>query len=285
MLRLLPALCAPVLFAGSCEPIENELIPAWPISPLQRLGCDGTADAAASAEDRPVAVCSADALEVAPIYGYIGVDGLESTTPEGTSIIDYSWRVVSTPDGVGRIPVTASPQQAFTPLVAGEYTLELVVTNDECVMSDPCQVTVNARPEQDLWVELTWEHPGDDMDLHLLYPGAQPESEGDCYFGNCVDMGLNWGTPATTLDDPILDLDDVPGTGPENINLYEPEPVTYTVMVHDYPGSTLTRDNDVRVKIYLDGTLAFDETKTISGEDTYTTFAEVNVPLGVVTPR
>jgi uncharacterized protein YfaP (DUF2135 family) len=127
-----------------------------------------------------------------------------------------------------------------------------------------------------------WEYPGDDMDLHLVQGGGAYTTDDDCFYGNCVGGGPDWGAIGS-FDDPRLDLDDIPGTGPENINIADPAPGTYMVTVHDYPGSVFYGPNDVTVRIYVDGALAYEATKTIEGEDLYVPFARISWPDGEIT--
>ena len=233
----------------------------------------------------PVAVCDVSPNPVAPPFESATWTGVDSYDPDGLMITDYSWSLDSKPTGsaIDILDTTADVIPGFTPDLAGDYVATLVVTNEDGVESEPCEVTLEAVPVQNLWVEMFWAHSGDDMDLHLLAPGGQLERNTDCYYANCTGSGLDWGQRGDPADDPRLDLDDIPGTGPENINVAEPEDGVYTVVVHDYPGSQYQSDNEVTVNIYVDGALMFSDTRGIVGENLYEEFAEIDWVNGSVT--
>ena len=231
---------------------------------------------------QPVAVCSVDPTEVLAIHESADWIGNSSYDPDG-SITDYSWTLYSSPPGAtSTMPGGTANRRGFTPDVAGEYIGELVVTDNDGLVSEPCYATLNATAGDGLWVESFWTNSGDDMDLHLLDDGGVLTTDSDCYFANCTWGSLNWGG-AGTSDDPILDLDDIPGTGPENINIDSPARGTYTVYVHDYPGSVYTSRNDVTVNVYLAGRLVWTDTRNINSEGCYEPFVEVTVPGGATT--
>lgn len=232
----------------------------------------------------PIAVCSADPVSLVPgqtVTWY----GDQSYDTNNRALTGYQWTVVSFPAGsAAAIQGTGANRTTLVDL-AGDYTAQLVVTNDIGQQSAPCTATVTATPTEDLWVEMYWTHPGDDMDLHLLEPGGTPETSGDCYYANCTGwFPPDWGVSGYDGDDPHLDLDDIPGTGPENINIANPADGLYTVFVNDFPGSTYTDPNPVTVNVYIDGALIDTFTNAISGEDHNWYVCTIDWPSGTVTP-
>jgi hypothetical protein len=230
----------------------------------------------------PVALCDVAPAEVAPLRETAVFQGSESYSLDGTGIVDYQWTIVDAPLGSSATMIGTGPDRDFVADMAGEYTGELIVTSGSGLVSEPCYATLNAIPQESLWVELYWSHDQDDMDLHLLAPGGSLRTDTDCYYANCT-TGLEWGESGAG-DNPYLDIDDIPGTGPENINIADPEESTYTVYVHDFTGSTpdYSGANDVTVNVYIDGVWVWTDTKSISGEDVDTFYCSVTFPDGEV---
>ena len=250
----------------------------------------GTADPVSTGKG-PQAVCGPD-FDSAP-FETEQFDGSDSFDPDGLDLT-FQW-VMTPPSGS---TATLSSYNVPTPSVeldlAGDYVGTLTITNT-AGQSDNCTQTISAIPNENFRIEMFWQTSGDDMDLHLLEAndgsGGQgtPRTDGDCYYGNCNTSWStppNWGDPGTNVDDPGLDLDDISGTGPENINIADPAVSPYDgwyeVFVHDYPGSSYTPANDVTVNIYLDGILAQTYNFAISGEDSDYYVAKIHWPTGNV---
>lgn len=257
---------------------------------------EDTVDSAVVDPSRPVAVCDVSPNPVQPPFESSTWDGTGSYDPSGDPLANYNWTLIDQPEGSG-VSMNGSAAAVisnFIPDLAGDYVGRLIVTN-QAGLTDSCEVTLEAIPAQNLWVEMFWQHAQEDMDLHLIAPGQNwqtaKETDNDCYYANCTPnafWGLDWGQQGNTSDDPSLDIDDIPGTGPENINIYNPQTTgTYTVLVHDYTGSTtdVQGPNEVTINIYLNGVLEWTDTRAISGEGSYTPFAKIDWAAGTVIPQ
>ena len=160
----------------------------------------------------PVAICDVTPNPVSPPFESATWIGEDSYDPDGGSIVDYSWTLVSIPGGstVTMPPGNEANRLPFTPDMAGDYAGQLVVTNDSGLESDPCEVTLSSTPAENLWVEMYWEFPNDDMDLHLVAPGGTYNNlVTDCYYANCTPelewlYDMDWGSPGYEGDDPSL---------------------------------------------------------------------------------
>jgi hypothetical protein len=248
-------------------------------------------DTAVEDVEPPVAVCEVTPVEVSPPFMPAVFDGSGSHDPSGGEIVMYLWELIEVPEGSEAVLPYASGIQIsdFLADLAGDYVAQLTVTN-ELGASDTCQATLSSIPAQNLWVEMFWAADGDDMDLHLIAPNGTLESpDTDCYYVTCTSSswssGLDWGQIGVSEDDPNLDIDDISGVGPENINILSPQSSgEYTIVVHDYPGSAYEAENEVTVNVYLNGSLAWSNTKLISGEDSYTNFAKINWGTQTISP-
>lgn len=206
-------------------------------------------------------------------------DGSGSNDPNGYEPLTYHWTVRSLPDGSASAEYfTEVTDVAYLQTdIAGEYTVALQVTNSIDLLSAPAACTVNAIPEEDLHVELIWSTPGADVDLHLLNGiGSFYVKPDDC---NYCNRNPEWGESGD-LDNPSLDIDDLYGYGPENINVQTPAGDTYSVKVHYYETNG-DGDLTATVRIYVYGVLAEEYSKVLRRDKVWDV-AQIRMPDGDV---
>jgi hypothetical protein len=208
----------------------------------------------------PQVVCPAD-VSVRPRE----TAQLNASATADRGIASRQWTLESAPAASARPAPSPTDQlsTAYTPDVAGDYVLRLTV-RDPTGEEGRCDVTVHAVPTEALRVELFWNppangcddnpHPGcdpTDVDLHLLHAsqGTWFEQSADCYYANCARGSvLEWDAPGDS-DNPHLDIDDVTGFGPENINVGRAGSGSYRIGVHFFDGHGRS-DAEAHVVVY-----------------------------------
>jgi hypothetical protein len=146
-----------------------------------------------------------------------------ASDPQGDPVT-CSWRLVSVPEGSTEV---LTPPDAcatsFVPDAVGDYVLELTAM-DDLGNAASCTTTLHAvPPEGGLWVEMYWQQPSNDIDLHLLHGGGGSpnlveswnDRFWDCHWRNRTP---SWDQPGPQ-DDPSLDRDVTRNTGVENIRI------------------------------------------------------------------
>jgi hypothetical protein len=217
------------------------------------------------------------------------VTGVDSQPAIATgSIVSYSWTLtekpaessvqLSTPDQMTTGFYFSSAGGNYQGLdVAGTFVVSLTVTDDQGLTStNEANVTLNSVPSEALHVQLTWDVATNDMDLHLIKGGGPYCSDNSCYWANCKETSVSrpeWdAVGGFTSGDPALDVDDLSGYGPENINVDLPVDDTYTTAVHYFSGSQATNST---VKIYVNGGLAFEQTRNTGADDDFWEVAQI----------
>lgn len=282
--------------------------PARPTLRLGLLGL-GAADGCPRAHALPVP----ERLSVGDV---ITLDASPSVDPDGPDRrpVQFHWAVIEAPDGSTAAPLEAfldeadpagggrpdeidTPQAVFSPAVPGRYALRLDVVDVHGLASSECDATATVAfvvdPPDALRVRLTWRTPGDptpddgvgtDLDLYLLHPLAQgPDS--DPLVCSSRNPSPDWG-PQGPEGDPVLDLDDVNGDGPETIVVTTPEATDdgYVVGVRYVADAPMFGGVVAVVQVYGgDGLLAVVEAELAAPGDWWTPFS-VQWPTGVVVP-
>ena len=214
----------------------------------------------------PVAVINCP--DQVPLTGpeYIRLDGSNSYDPgdpEGLEPLRYQWNYLFRPPASDSNPIDPddAPQADVHVDVAGDWIVSLIVTNAYDAQSEPTTCEFDAIPEDNIHVELQWDTPSADMDLHLVQGGWSlfdvPE---DCYYCN---TNPDWGVENEDDDDPRLDIDDRAGYGPENINILAPFDGTYDVRVH-YWQQNGDEAVAATVHVWVDGVEAFSDSQIMT---------------------
>ena len=207
---------------------------------------------------------------------WVSLDGRASNDPGGNEPLTYKWSLIERPSfSQGELSDTITDQTNLFTDVAGDYVVQLMVTNSIGIQSAPTKCAIDAIPADDIHIELTWDTSRADLDLHVLEEGADFfERPGDCNFCN---PNPSWGQSGTD-DDPRLDLDDRAGYGPENINIKTPANGTYQVRVHyfDDQGDSAVA---ATVRIYTYGELTEELSRVLYRNDIWDV-AQINWPAG-----
>jgi hypothetical protein len=245
---------------------------------------------AASARRAPVAVAEICGVgppepavcarpdEIAPL-DRVYFSGVNSYDPNNALPLSYAWEVVDVPPNTDPelLALQGETTDSFSliAILPGDYRVRLRVRNQDGVTSGigaTSDVTFTVVPQSRFHVQLVWDHPRNDMDLHLVYADGDPRvyhADYDCFWKQChpgcttevpdpCDSPVHWFTDETIweMGNPRLDIDDTNGLGPENINIDRPRPGTYHVYVHYYG---LVQGDEgptqVTVRLYLDGIL------------------------------
>jgi hypothetical protein len=223
--------------------------------------CNGCVDDIEECE--PLYACPASDI-AQPLRSY-PLDGLAlfDTAPEGAT---WRWTVIAPPNSAtdGATNPTAPRTDVFFD-VSGQYQISLTVTDEKGdVYGCSWVVTVSGSG---LRVEMRWDTFGRvDMDLHMHRPDRTTDfcTDDDCYYANCINRRLAWGyaespgiecgRPGLTCNNPRLDIDNISGFDPENINIDNPRNgETFRIMAHKFSGGALTHPV---MSIYCGGTLA-----------------------------
>lgn len=302
-------------FYGPCT---GEVLPGEEVCDGQDNDCDGVTDDLPDCNNEPPeAICPPD--QAGPTLADYHFDG-DYDDPDGDPMASATWTILEKPPGSTSVPnpEDALDTSIFADL-QGTYTLELTVTDARGGVGR-CQTHLTTGSDDLLRVEMVWNvgarQDRSDMDLHMKRaPDAQwfdeDDAGDDCFYVNCrvcdasYSLGdeevevqcrqeiaeynndpnrdpppqVEWSAPLDD-DDPRLDLDDVEGGGPENINIRTPRDGTYRIGVHAYEDEGFGRST-VSLRVFCAGRMAAELGPTVleptgsSGEDPTTEFWEV----------
>lgn len=211
-------------------------------------------------------------------------DGSASHDPDGDEPLTFSWKLLDRPPESGAAIAggdTANPE--LVPDEPGAYVVELVVTDSAGLASRPRRVTVSAITSDRMLVELVWDHPIADLDLHLRPEGEEFQGPKDCFF---AQLRPDWGVQGDQSDDPLHLGDRLSGFGPERVVHENPPDGRYlaTVVYKSAQGAAQTSAT-ATVRVFLYGVIQREVKHTFSKPGEVWNAALIGWPNGAVTPN
>ncbi|MBL90321.1 MAG: hypothetical protein CMH56_00720 [Myxococcales bacterium] len=179
--------------------------------------------------------------------------------------------------------------------VAGTFVVKLTVwDNFGAQSSNEATVTINSVPSDNFHIQLSWDVDANDMDLHLKRGTANYcSSDESCYYVNCKSTSFmgppDWDNDGAqaSAGDPVLDIDDLCGYGPENINIENPGDGEYTIGVHFYGNTgcdTQTESaTNTTIKVFVNGGLEAQYDRMMNANDDFWEVAKVQWNNGAAT--
>ncbi|MBW2703317.1 MAG: choice-of-anchor D domain-containing protein [Deltaproteobacteria bacterium] len=220
--------------------------------------------------------------EVDPLSPVL-LNGENSSDPDGDEPLSFDWSLVRRPEGSSaQLVAKDQAQVTFVPDLVGIYEAQLFVTDCTGLRSLlPDRVAVLALPAEQLLVELVWDSPLADLDLHMVAPGGQMGGALDCHYDN---PNPDWGLPGVVEDDPKLLRDDLAGFGPETIGYAQPIDGNYQLVVDYYAAHTPSGNEatTVTLRVFVDGILAAEVVRRLESQGQRWVAVGVQWPEGTV---
>ena len=218
----------------------------------------------------------------------VQLDGSASNDPDGDNPIAFldsnggpGWILSRAPVNSQAVVTPGDQAQPSVTLdLPGQYVVRLVVTDKTGLQTlHPAEKTLVAKPAQALVVELVWDNPDTDLDLHFLPHGAQLDGPEDCWANNKVPT-----VPNATDGGPILARDALDHFGPEEMTWATPVAGTYDVDVDFYSNhGSATPATTATVRVYVFGEVVAEYSRQIPDQGHVWSAATVDWPGGTVT--
>jgi hypothetical protein len=211
-------------------------------------------------------------------------DGGGSTDPDGDLPLAFTWALKASPIGSAARPSPVDgPQTSVAIDLPGAYQVSLTVRDAAGCASPPAFAQVLSKPSQELLVELAWDNPVTDLDLHLAPEGESFFGPSDCFFAT-GHMQPDWGAKGDSTDDPSLDRDALVGFGPEIIGYRHPAPGRITAMVHFYADhGARSPSTAATLRVFELGVVKAEVKKVLTEQGEQWTALTIDWPSGAVT--
>jgi len=260
---------------GDVGPTTNEVVP-YPATTCAIATVNGGAP---SGELRPGDIVTLTVPSVTP------------PTP-GAALTSTSWSLARAPRGSH---VFISGQGVLTPDVIGTYAPRATLGFDsgDAVVAD---CALHVRPPDSLYVELTWDRDGTDLDIQLMKQDpqdrycailgsggggtgpddlavdcGQQSTDFTCYFANCKGTfgdRPDWDGDGSgqSAGDPLLTFDALYGYGPESILIEDATPSSLLAGVYFWSDHGLGITVNATLRVFAYGQLRAEYSQELQNE-------------------